>query len=284
VSAETTFVAPETVDEAVSLLSRPGAMAVAGGTSIGLLVGQGLIDPDRLVWLGRLPGLDTIRRDAGQLVIGAGVTLRELVADADVAATLPAVADAAAAVGNPRIRAVATVGGALAHADPRQDLPPALLAHEATVEIAGPAGTRSISLAGLATGFMTTALADDELITAVAVPVVTGRRSAYERFAPGSSDDYPTVAVAATCTPGRTPAVLVAVGGAGPTAYLVPEAASLAGDDSPEARAAVAGAAVSLARPTDDRLGSAAYKRAMVATWVERVLALVVTADGRAGA
>jgi carbon-monoxide dehydrogenase medium subunit len=286
VAVEPAFVAPATVEEAVGVLADPEAVALAGGTSVGMLVGQRLIEPSVLVWLRQVPELQGISRRGERIVIGACVTLRELLADTHVAAAFPAVTSAAAAVGNTRIRAVATVGGALAHADPRQDLPPALLAHDAEVELASGRGRRWVPLSELATGFMSTVLDPGELITAVSMPAVAGRRSSYHRYAPGSSDDYPTVSVAATVTivRGTITSARVAVGGAGPTAYLVPEAASLVGTEaSLSARAVVARAAVERSSPTDDRLGSAAYKRAVLPVWVGRALASCLAEPSPAG-
>lgn len=279
---EPAFLSPASVDEALEAMAEPDAVAVAGGTSIGLLVGQGLLAPTRLVWLGRIPELGTIAAQDGALVVGAGVTLRAVTGHPSVATFLPAVREAAAAVGNTRIRAVATVGGALAHADPRQDLPPALVAHRAEVEVAGRGGRRFLPLEELATGFMTTVLEPDELITAVRIPLVAGSRSVYRRYTPASADDYPTVSAAATATVARgtVAAVRLVIGGAGPTPYVVPEAEALVGTPgalvgTPEALAAIDGVADAAARraePVDDRLGSAAYKRRMVAVWARRVL------------
>ena len=283
----TGFSAPSTIEQAVEALGAPEAIAVSGGTSVGLLIGQGLIEPGSLVWLGRIPELTRVFEAGGHLVVGAGVTLRTLTGHAAVIAELPAVAAAAAAVGNTRIRAVATVGGALAHADPRQDLPPALIAHGAEVEVAGRHGRRRLPVHQLATGFMSTVLEPDEVITAVSVPLVAGQRSRYNRYAPGSVDDYPTVAVAATvlqAADGTVTAATVAVGGAGATPYLVAEADLLVGRrGSPTEVSEVARAAAGHARPVDDRLGSAAYKREMVSVWTRRTLApcLEATTQGR---
>lgn len=273
--AEPSFVVPATVEEAVAALADEEAVAVAGGTSIGLLVGQGLLAPSALVWLGRIPELTEVTVRDGNLVLGAGVTLWDLAAHPDVRRHLPALADAAGSVGNVRVRAVATVGGALVHADPRQDLPPVLIAYDAQVEVAGPEGRRHLPVDELVTGFMSTSLVPGEVVTSVAVPLVAGRRGCYHRFTPGSSDDYPTVAVAATVTvaEGTVVGARVAVGGAGPRAFLVPEAGALAGTPAHRAPlATVAAAAAERAEPVDDRLGSAAYKRRMASVWVRRVL------------
>jgi carbon-monoxide dehydrogenase medium subunit len=281
---EAEFVVPETVEAAVAALGTPDALAVAGGTSIGLLIGQGLLAPTKLVWLGRIAELSVVDTPAGGgLVVGAATTLATLARDARVRAIAPALADAAASVGNTRVRAVATIGGALAHADPRQDLPPALLALGAGVEVAGPQGRRRLTIDQLIDGFMSTALEQDEVITAVHVPVREGRRSCYLRFTPGSVDDYPAVAVAATATvaSGAPTDVTLAVGGAAPVPYLVPEAGALQGAAAArwdQLVAQAARAAAQSADPVDDRLGSADYKRRMVAVWARRALERVLGA------
>jgi aerobic carbon-monoxide dehydrogenase medium subunit len=276
VPTEPLFMSPATVDDAVAAMAREDAVLVAGGTSVGLLVSQRLLEPSALVWLGRIAELRGIASEGGRIVIGAGTTLREVAAHPAIVSSLPAVSAAADEVGNIRVRAVATVGGALAHADPRQDLPPALLACDAEVHVVGSDSSRWLPLRDLAIGFMSTVLAQDEIITAISVPLVANQRSYYCRFTPGSADDYPCVAVAASiCTDGKTvTAARIAVGGAGPVAYLVDEAESLVGTSAqPSAVTDVARAAASRAAPMDDRLGSASYKRAMVAVWVERALA-----------
>jgi carbon-monoxide dehydrogenase medium subunit len=276
-ATEPAFVAPTTVQEALSAMQADGALAVGGGTSVGLLLGQSLIEPDVLVWLGRIPALRKITVDRGQLNAGAAVTLRELSWHPAVRSSLPALAGAAGIVGNPRIRAVATVGGAVAHADPRQDLPPVLVALDAAIEITGPAGTRAVPAADLATGPMETVLLPGELITTVRIPVVPSLRSVYLRFTPGSTADYPTVAAAAAASrdpDGTLASVRLALAAVGPTVLAVPEAAELAGQRAPSAAAVaeIADAAARRALPAGSRLGSARYVRAMAAVWARRAL------------
>ena len=180
-AADPAFLAPATVPDALRALRADDALAVGGGTSVGLLLGQSLIEPGSLVWLGKIPALRGITVTDGQLTAGAAVTLRELSGHPAVRSSLTALATAAGTVGNPRIRAVATVGGSLAHADPRQDLAPTLVALSAVVEITGPDGTRTVPVAGLATGPLETVLRPGELITAVRVPLVPWLRSVYLR-------------------------------------------------------------------------------------------------------
>ncbi len=260
-----------------ALAGEGEAIAMGGGTSVAMLLKSNLISPDRIVWLAAVPALRqlTVAADGG-LTIGATVTLRELAAADPVRHHAPALAYAASRVGNPRVRAVATLGGALVHGDPRQDIPPVLLALEARVRLAGPAGEREIPVAGFHTGFLETTLADAELVTHIIVPAARGRRSVYARFTPGSADDYPTVGVAATAVrgdDGRVTRVVLALGGVGPTPLLVPEAGQLAGlEPGADDIEAVAAAAEQVADPVADRLGSVRYKKAMAREWTRRAL------------
>ena len=250
---------------------------MGGGTAIGLLLKNSLIEPRKIVWLANVPGLRQIEASPGQeLSIGAMVTLREIARSGVIRRQFPALAHAAAQVGNSRVRAVATLGGALAHADPRQDVPPMLCALDAMVRIAGPDGTRDVPAAGFQAGFMETVLAPDELVTQVVIPVVPGRRAAYARFTPGSDDDYPTVSAAASIIRGgdmRVSSAILALGGVGRVPLLVSAAANLKAIIPGEAEiAAVAEAAQAAADPSDDQRGSARYKKAMAREWSVRVL------------
>lgn len=282
-AGELEFATPVTVDHAVLALAGEGeAIAMGGGTSVAILLKNNLISPDRIVWLGRVPALRLLAIGSdGGLAIGATVTLRELAAAEPVRRHAPALAYAAGRVGNSRVRAVATLGGALAHGDPRQDIPPVLLALEARLRIAGPAGEREVPVAGFHTGFLETALADGELVTQIIVPAALGRRSVYQRFTPGSEDDYPTVGVAATAirgNDGRLTRAALALAGVGPTPLLVPEAGELAGiEPGADDLEAVAAAAERTADPVDDRLGSVRYKKAMTREWTRRALHACLT-------
>ncbi len=278
--------APAGVPDALEALGAESSVVLAGGTSIGLLLGQALIEPSTLVWLGRIPSLREVAVEDDRIRIGATVTVRELARHPVVRSRLPAVATAAGSVGNPRIRAVATVGGALGHADPRQDLPPALAASGATVEIAGPGGTRRVDVARLATGLMETVVAPDELITGVDIPLPEAARGVYLRFTPASAADWPTVSAAAVSRRGPDGIVTdvsLALGGVGPTVLTVPEAGELKGSVAPseEDIRAVADAAGRRCDPVADRLGSAAYKRAMAAVWARRALQACLEGAGR---
>ena len=226
---EPTFVAPTTIAGALDELATDGSLALGGGTSLGVLVKNRLVEPQKLVFLGNVAGLSGITFD-GELRIGATTTLREVARSSDVATPAPLLADAAAQVGNARVRAVATIGGALVHGDPRQDIPPALLALGASAVLESRDRARIVPLAQFFLGFMETACREDELVTAVTVPSAPGRRMHYLRYTPGSDDDYPTVSVAAVlrfADDGNVADAALALGGVGAHAFLVAEAARM---------------------------------------------------------
>lgn len=280
------FCVPSTVEEAIGELAEDeDVILMGGGTSVGLLLKNDLIAPRKIVWLTKIPALRRLTAGpGGSVVVGATVTLRELAGSEVIRARYPALAYAASRVGNPRVRAVATVGGALTHSDARQDVPPVLYALGATVQVQGPGGAREIPVAQFHTGFMQTVLAEDELVTAVVIPGgAQAPRAAYGRFTPGSHDDYPTVNAAASIArdgDGRIARAALALGGVGSTPLLIPEAAALAGTvPGPAEVAAVAAAAEAAASPFGDQRGSARYKKVMAREWAARVLRACLDED-----
>lgn len=275
--ADLAFSAPETLSAALrELAESEDVIAMGGGTSVGMLLKNDLIAPRKIVWLARIRELRQLTAGPGELTLGATVTIREIAQSALIRRQFPALAYAAGRVGNPRVRAVATVGGALAHSDARQDLPPVLYVLNARVRIQGPRGIRDVPVHGFHRGFMETVLAEDELVTHVVIPAVPGQRAGYARFAPGSRDDYPTVSAAASILregDGRVATAALALGGVGQTPLLVPAAAALVGTvPGPPEVAAVAAAAEAAAEPFADQRGSARYKKAMAREWASRVL------------
>jgi carbon-monoxide dehydrogenase medium subunit len=276
--AELDFVKPGTLEEALAALARPGSMSLGGGTSIGIFLKNRLIEPEQLVWVGALAELSGISLEAdGAIRIGAATTLRQVSRSPLLLGAVPVLPDAAGRIGNPRVRAVATLGGALAHGDPRQDLPPVLLALRSEVGVAALSGTRTMGLDGFYVGLMEVALCEGELVTHVLVPARDGWRDRYARFTPGSEDDYPTVGVAVSLRLGDGDLIEdaeIALGGVASRPILAPEAArSLIGTGG---GAAALGEAARIAaancEPSDDARGSADYKRKMVGVWVRRTV------------
>lgn len=267
----------ETLEEALQALEPEGAIAVGGGTQVGLLARHRLIEPSRLVWLGRVGGLQGCSLEAdGSLSIGATTTLAEIATSPAVRSAHPILAEAASRVGNPRVRAVATLGGHLVHADPRQDLPPVLLALGAVVRLRGQEGERRLPVREFFRGPFETALPPGALLTGVSVPPApAAARATYVRFAPASESDYPTVSVAAACELDGYRVRRAVLGLAGvhgrPLLVELPELGT--GREAVEAAGAAGAAACD---PVTDQRGSAAYKRAMAALWSRRAMSALL--------
>jgi aerobic carbon-monoxide dehydrogenase medium subunit len=185
---------PGTLPEALALLGGEGTRPMGGGTALMLMMKAGVFRPARLVSLQKL-GLNNIEAN-GDLRIGATTTLRELEKSPVVRKGWPAIARMLRTLSNVRVRSVATVGGALAHADPHMDLPPLLCALGARVAIVGSSGERTSPVEELYAGYLETTLKAGELITRVDIPAMGKRRAAYLKCTTRSADDWPAAGVA----------------------------------------------------------------------------------------
>src|SRR5262249_26047881 len=187
---------PESVDEALRLRSElgPSALVVAGGTFIGILVGQRLIGPEAFIYLGRIPGLDLIEND-DELRVAAMVRHRAVEQSGVVKAGWEALARTFAVVASPRVRNQATVGGALCDADYASDPPAMFVALGARAILVSPRGSREVTVEDFITGHYSTQLKDDELLTHVVIPRPPARTT-YIKFRSRSHADRPCVAVA----------------------------------------------------------------------------------------
>lgn len=272
---------PATLEEAVSLLDPedPGIRAIGGNTALMLMMKARLFQPTRLVSLRRLNGpLRTIRRDDHGLHVGAMVTLSELEQSGDVAAVAPVMTHTLHTLSNVRVRNVATVGGHLAHGDPHMDLPPVLLTLGARIRAVGRHGERWIAMSEFAVGYYETALAKDELIASVHIPVQpAGLHTWYSKFSALSADDWPTVGVAVWFlrdSSDRIADARIAVSAATERPVRLP-AAERAVTNKPVSAATFADAADAAAgevEPLPDIRGTVAYKREMVRVHVRRAL------------
>ena len=192
------YVVATSVGHAVgALASDPGARLLAGGQSLVPAMCQRVARPSVLIDINPVPGLDQIAAEGGRLLIGATARHRDLEHSPQVRRLAPAVAQAAALIGNPHVRNRGTVGGSLAQADPAAELPAALVASGATLTVAGLAGPRSLQVTELIRGPGRTALEPGEMLTAVQVPAPDLRTGgAFREFAlrPGG---FPLAGVAA---------------------------------------------------------------------------------------
>ncbi len=169
--------APATVADVTALLAEHGdeCKPLAGGQSLLPMLALRLTAFAHLVDLNRVDGLSGITRANGTLTIGATTRQRALERDHQVALAVPLLARAAPLIGHFQIRNRGTVGGSLAHADPASELPAVALALDASFDVVGPNGQRSIAARDFFTGTWTTALDADEIVTAVSFPVAAPR-------------------------------------------------------------------------------------------------------------
>jgi carbon-monoxide dehydrogenase medium subunit len=240
---------------------------------------QRLVMPECLISVQKLAGLSQIRATNGALQLGALTTHRAVEGSPLVRSRMPALAETYAHVATIRIRNVATVGGALAHADPNQDPPVMLLALDAQVRLTSTAGSRQVAIGDFFTDYYETVRQTDELLTEVVVPLPKPHSgSVYLKFLPRTADDYATVGVAATLTvdpaTGACQDCRIAMGCVASTPVRAPEAEALVRGQplTPELARAAGSLAQQVTDPISDGRGSAEYKRAMAAVFVRRAL------------
>jgi aerobic carbon-monoxide dehydrogenase medium subunit len=274
------MIEPTSLRQALSLLDPQEATIrpVAGGTALMLMMKAGVFQPTRLVSLQRIePDYARISvNGGGELHIGAMATLRQVEHDANVAARLPVLKDALRTLSNVRVRNVARVGGALAHGDPHMDLPPVLVALGARVAISGPGGDRELPLEQLYAGYYETVLEKNELITAVKVRALDGRKAAYTKVTSRTVDDWPSLGVAVSFALKDAaiddPVIVVSAATEKVTRMAAAERAlqGAAADDSALARAGDAAAEEAII--LSDAHGSAPYKRELLRVYLRRAI------------
>jgi aerobic carbon-monoxide dehydrogenase medium subunit len=179
IPADFDYVAPDSVDDAVTALREGGeeAKLLAGGHSLLPLMKLRLAAPTLLVDLRRVPGLTGIERDDGAFRVGAMTTHHQVATGG-----LGLASAAAATIADQQVRNRGTIGGSLAHGDTAADLPAVLLACEGEVTARGSGGERTIPASELFEDYLTTALAPEEVLTEVRLPSMDGYGFAYEKF------------------------------------------------------------------------------------------------------
>jgi carbon-monoxide dehydrogenase medium subunit len=188
------YIAPDTLDEALTALSGGGedAKILAGGHSLLPLMKLRLAAPALLVDLRKVPGLRGVHRENGQWRIGAMTRHVDLQGNAD----LGPVGQAAALIADQQVRNRGTIGGSLVHGDPASDLPTVFLACEGALTVVGHDGTREVAAADMFQDYLTTAVGEGEIVTEVRVPSFDGWGSSYMKFT-RRAEDWAMVAVCA---------------------------------------------------------------------------------------
>ncbi len=267
------------VDDALGMLQRYGGYGkiLAGGHSLLPLMKLRLATPTHVIDVRRIPGLSGIRENGGGLIVGATTTHAEVAASSFVRSKLPLLAEAAGGIGDPLVRNMGTIGGSLAHADPKADYPAVILALRATVVAVNKKGKREIAADDHITDIFTTLLDPGDLITEVHFPISgSGNGGAYEKLADPASG-YATVGVAAQLRVegGKIVSSGVALTGIGSKAVrLTAVEAALNGNaaTAETARAAAKAAALPKATPYQLNLAKVYAERALLRA-VERAVA-----------
>ncbi len=274
------YYAPATVNEACFILARlEGAGSVlAGGTDLLPHMKNGTIAPAALVSLKEIRELREIAHVPGRgVVIGARATQNGLVRSPVLQERYPAICETAHSMANNQIRNRGTIGGNLVSAVPSADLPPILIALQASVTVAGPQGTRTIPLESFFVRPRCSVIAPDEVLTEVVIPDQETTGSAYLKFGLRRSGALAVVGVAASVVARgmHCDEVRIVLGAVAPTPVRACEAESLLrGNRVTEPLLEEVGrTAAHGCRPISDIRGSDEYRRDMVAVFTKRALA-----------
>lgn len=271
--------APGSMEEAFALLQEHGedGKLLAGGHSLIPAMKLRLTQPDVLIDLRRIPGLNGIRVDGEHMVIGALTTHTETGTSETVRRLLPGLADTAAVIGDLQVRNRGTMGGSVAHADPAADLPVTLTALNASFVLASSGGERTLPADDFFVDFFTTALEPHEILTAIRIPLPSSStRTSYAKL-PHPASGYVVVSAAAALSVNEagscTGARLVLGGVAGTPHRATAAEASLAGQElTPAVMAAAAARAADGVDPHADSYADEEYKRHMAVVYARRAM------------
>ncbi len=253
--------APRTLDEALRMKAeRPDALPLEGGTDLMVDLNFDRVRPGALLNLNEVTELKGWRRENGTLRLGAALTYTE--AMVELAAALPALAEASRTVGSPQIRNRGTIGGNLGRASPAGDALPPLLVENAEVELASVRGTRRLPLTEFLVGPQKNALEDNELIAAVHIRP-SGAAQTFMKIGTRNAMVIAVCSLALAFDRERDE-LRASFGSAGPVAGLVVAPLSEV-EGFPEQVAAAAS-------PIDDVRGTAAYRRHALRVLAQRAL------------
>jgi carbon-monoxide dehydrogenase medium subunit len=278
------YASPATVAEAVALLAgHDTAKIISGGQSLMPVLAFRMAYPSLLIDLRRIPDLDRIDISETCLTIGARVRWCDIEDDHRLTTAHPLLAAAIPHVAHHQIRKRGTVGGSLCHADPAAEMPGLAVACDATLTLAGPSGVRTVNAADFFLGPLTTALASDEILTHVTLPAwPASRRWGFQEFS-RRRGDFAIAGVAAFYDPdghGLAGNAHIGVIGVNDRPRRLPQAEAALNGTAADAEAITATAAGAAAEvdPPEDIHGTARYRRALLATLIERALTIAATA------
>ncbi len=272
------YAVPKTIPEAAALLgNNPDAKVLAGGHSLIPMMKIRLSSPSLLVDINHISGLADIREEDDWLRIGALVREADLDHADLIRQKYPLLADTTKMIADPLVRNMATLGGNLAHADPANDHPAAMLAYGAQIVATGPKGERVIPIDQFFEGPFTTALAHDEVLTEIRIPMAKPHSGGAYLKVERKVGDFATAAVAVQLTldaNGNCESIGIGLTNVGLTAIRATQAESALKGKRPDEATIKAAAelAAAAAQPSGDQRGSEEYKRALIKTLTARAL------------
>jgi carbon-monoxide dehydrogenase medium subunit len=283
------YAKPQTAEEAADLLDREAGVAriLAGGTDVLVQLKSGLVEPDLIVDIKRIPGMRDITPEDGGFRIGAAVPGAALGEHAGVVALWPGVVEGFELIGSTQVQGRATMAGNLCNGSPAGDAVPGLVTAGAIARIMGPKGGRDCPVAEIPVGPGRTSLAKGEFITSILLPARPARSGdAYLRFIPRTEMDIAVASAAVSLTldaDGAISAARVALGAVAPTVRLVDAAAdSIIGTQLADAALAALAAACSAAcQPIDDKRGTDEFRAQVAGVLARRAAAIAHQRAGR---
>ena len=247
--------------------SRPPYMYLAGGTDLMVLLKANLIPDSSWFDISDIPELHGIAVKDGSLVIGSGTPFDEIYTNQDVRKYANALAEAAANVGGPQIRARGTVGGNIANGSPAADSLPALASLGAQVNLLSERGARSVPIEGYALGNRRTVRAEDEIIYSVSIPIRAGIRGTWKALAARKALAISKIslAVSAVLEEGRFSYLRIGLGSVAATVRRAPEAEKilLEGGWKADVLREACRVIQTEINPIDDIRSTAEYRKAM---------------------
>jgi aerobic carbon-monoxide dehydrogenase medium subunit len=269
---------PHSMEDAVGLLATADGVAaiLAGGSDLLVRMKGGFVEPDLIVDIKAIGGLNEIRQTAENFSIGAAVPCAVMGENAALKQEWPGVVEAANLIGSKQVQGRCTIVGNLCNASPAADSVPALVAAGARAVIVGPAGRRTVAIEAVPTGPGKTSLAKGEIIEAILLDRRQPRSSdAYLRFIPRTEMDIAVVSAGVSLTldaSGVVQAARVTLGAVAPTVLLVEDAAKVLVGTKADAATLekLADACSAACRPIDDKRGTIEFRRKVAGVLAKR--------------
>lgn len=268
---------PVSLAEAVNLLATlEDARPLAGGHSLIPMMKLRLATPENLIDLHGIDALKGVRRDGGNIIIGAMTTQHELLASDIIATALPVLQETSLVIADPQVRYMGTVGGNVANGDPGNDMPALMMTLGAIYNVEGKGGARSIAATDFYQGAYFTALEPGEILTSISIAAPpAGHGYAYEKLK-RKIGDYATAAAAVvlTMSGGKVATCRIGLTNLSETALLADAAAQAVIGTSLDDAAlkAAAAAAEAIMSPAGDGRGPPEYRRYVGGVMVTRAL------------